>query len=99
MQYRFKYSYMDLGELHKGDTVVVRLRGSRPNVMLLDSPNFARYRGGSQFSYIGGNQHRSPAQLEVPRDGHWYVAMDLGGRGGRVRGSVSVRPRSGARGP
>jgi Domain of unknown function (DUF1883) len=91
MNYRFKYAYYDLGQLQEGDTVVVRLRGAAPNVLLLDSRNFSRYRAGMRFSYIGGRRSRSPARLTVPRDDHWFVALDLGGRPGRVQGAVSVQ--------
>ncbi len=90
MNYRFRYAYYDLGELGAGDTVVVRLRGSTPNVLLLDRRNFERYRVGLRFAFIGGLQRRSPVRLQVPRDDHWYVALDLGGRPGRARGAVSV---------
>jgi hypothetical protein len=90
MRYRFRYAYYDLGELTKGDTVVVRLRGSAPNVLLLDRRNFERYRFGLRFAFVGGVQRRSPVRLTVPQDGHWYVALDLGGRPGRARGEVSV---------
>lgn len=90
MKYRFPYAHYDLGELSQGDTVVVRLRGSRPNVLLLDRQNLERYRAGLRFAFVGGLQRRSPVRLSVPRDGHWYVALDLGGRRGRARGAVSV---------
>ncbi len=97
MEYRFPYACYDLGKLQQGDTVVVRLHGPAANVMLLDPKNFARYRGGFRFSFVGGNQRRSPVRLPVPRDGHWFVAMDLGGRPGRVRGAVSVLAADGSR--
>jgi hypothetical protein len=92
MKYRFRYSYYDLGELRAGDGVVVKLRGSAANVLLLDRGNFERYRVGLTFSYVGGLRRRSPVQLAVPHDGHWYVAMDLGGRPGHARGAVKVVP-------
>jgi hypothetical protein len=95
MKYRFAYASYDLGELKQGDTVVVRLRGSAPNVLLLDRTNFERYRAGLRFAFVGGLQRRSPVRLSVPRAGHWYVALDLGGRPGRVRGSVSVLSEDG----
>ena len=76
MRYRFRYAYYHLGELIEGDTVVVRLRGSAPNVLLLDRRNFERYRAGLRFAFVGGLQRRSPVRLQVPRDGHWYVAAD-----------------------
>ena len=90
MKYQFPYAYYDLGELSHGDTVVVRLRGSAPNVLLLDRQNFERYRAGLRFAFVGGLQRRSPVRLSVPHDGHWYVSLDLGGRPGRATGAVSV---------
>jgi hypothetical protein len=30
----------------------------------------------------------------VDHSGHWYVAMDLGGRPGRMRGAVKMIPRA-----
>jgi hypothetical protein len=97
MRYRFRYAYYDLGQLVKGDTVVVRLRGSAPNVLLLDRRNFERYRAGLRFEFVGGVQRRSPVRLPVPRDDHWYVALDLGGRPGRARGAVSVTSADGTK--
>lgn len=96
MRYRFRYAYYDLGEVDEGDTVIVRLRGSAANVLLLDEQNFARYRAGHRFTYVGGRHGRSPARLVVPRDGHWFVALDLGGRGGRVQGAVRVLSADGS---
>jgi hypothetical protein len=54
MKYRFPYAYYNLGELSEGDTVVVRLRGAPPNVLLLDRQNFERYRVGLRFAFLGG---------------------------------------------
>src|SRR5579884_45096 len=97
MKYRLRYAYYDLGELEEGSTALVRMSGSRANVTLLDARNFARYRAGQPFAYVGGNRRRSPVRLEVPHDGHWYVVLDLGGFGGRARGAVSVLGPDGAR--
>ncbi len=90
MKYQMRYAYYDLGEQPEGNTVVVRMRGSTANLILVDAKNFARYRAGQPFSYEGGRYRRSPARLTIPSDGHWYAVLDLGGYGGRVRGSVSV---------
>jgi hypothetical protein len=97
MKYRFPYSYYDLGELQEGDTVVVGLSGQPANVLLLDRPNLERYRFGFRFSYVGRLYRRSPVELSVPHDGHWYVAMDLGGRPGHTRGAVKVVASDGSR--
>lgn len=96
MRYRFKYAYYDLGDVHAGDTVIVRLRGSAANVLLLDERNFARYRAGLRFSHVGGRHSRSPARLVVPHDAHWFVALDLGGGPGRVQGAVRVQAADGS---
>lgn len=95
MKYQFPYAYYDLGKLREGDTVVVRLSGAVPNVLLLDPQNFQRYRFGLDFEFLGGRRRRSPVRLRVPRDDHWFVALDLGGRPGRTRGAVSVVPADG----
>jgi hypothetical protein len=90
MKSALRYAFYDLGEQPEGSTVVVRLSGSRANVLLLDESNFFRYRVGQQFSYVGGHYSRSPVRLRVPQGGHWYAVLDLGGFAGRVRGAVSV---------
>ena len=35
---------------------------------------------------------RSPARISVPRTARWFVAIDLGGRSGRIRSAVNVEP-------
>jgi len=87
-----KYAYHDLGHREAGESVSVRLSGSACNVILVDQRNFAQYRAGLPFRYTGGHCFRSPVELEIASDGHWYVVVDLGGYRGRVRGSVDVRP-------
>lgn len=57
---------------------------------------FERCRFGLRFAFFGGRRRRSPVRLQVPRDGHWYIALDLGGRPGRTKGAVSVLPADGA---
>lgn len=85
-----KFAYHDLGEQRKGSTVVVQLDGSSANVLLLDSTNFGWYRKGQSFLFTGGYYLESPVKLEIPKDGHWYVVVDLGGYKGRVQASVDV---------
>ena len=91
-----RYAFHDLGDCGEGDTAVVRLQGSAANVILLDAGNFARYRAGETFLYEGGFYSRSPVELEIPADGHWYVVVDTGGYKGRVRSSADVRERASA---
>lgn len=60
------------------------------NVLLLDSPNYARYRGGSDYKYRGGLAEVSPCHLTIPHPGAWHVVVDLGGYGGRVTASAAL---------
>jgi hypothetical protein len=85
-----RYAYRHLGQQEKGSAVVVRLRGSAANVILLDPLNFSRYRAGAGFAYYGGYHRTSPVRLEVPHDGHWFVVVDLGRYTGRVRAAMEV---------
>ena len=97
MRHRFRYASYDLRERQAGDRVIVNLRGYAAwlaKVLLVNERNFWRYRGGLPFAYLGGLCRRSPVEFSVPRSGHWYVAMDLGGRSGRVRGAVKVIART-----
>jgi hypothetical protein len=97
MKHRMRYAYRDLGEQKAGSTVVVNMRGSQGNLILLDPQNFFRYRMGQRFEYAGGRFRRSPARVRIPKDGHWYAVLDLGGHGGRVRGALSVFGPDGSR--
>lgn len=82
----------DLGQLQRGSTVVVTL-GSQANVLLMDASNYRTYASGrGRYRYWGGLAKTSPARLSVPSSGHWFVAVDLGGRAGRVRSGVRVLP-------
>jgi uncharacterized protein DUF1883 len=94
-----RYALKDLGHQPAGTTVTARLQGSACNVILMDEKNYRQYRTGQPFRYSGGHFLRSPVELEVPHDGHWYVVLDLGGYPGRVRGSVTTTPpqRAGGR--
>jgi hypothetical protein len=74
-----KYLYYDLGEREQETSVVVHLRGSSANVILLDPLNFDCYRFGRPFQYTGGLHTRTPARLQIPEKGHWYLVIDCGG--------------------
>jgi hypothetical protein len=87
-----RFAFYDLGDQPEGTVAEVRLTGRAANVILVNELNFTRYRAGAPFSYTGGHYQRSPVSLEVPEAGHWYVVVDLGGFGGRVRGKVKVLP-------
>jgi hypothetical protein len=87
-----KFSYYDLGHRSGGDVVQVTLSGNAANVFLVDSSNFNSYKSGRRYQYYGAHASRSPVKLQVPRSGHWYGVIDLGGYGGSVRHSVQVLP-------
>ncbi|WP_084506099.1 DUF1883 domain-containing protein [Amycolatopsis sp. ATCC 39116] len=81
----------DLGQLRKGSVVIVTLK-NQANVLLMDASNYRSYTRGQRARYYGGLMRRSPARIPVPHDGHWFVALDLGGAAGRIASSVSVQP-------
>jgi hypothetical protein len=87
-----KYGYVDLGRLQRSQRVVVTLQGSAANVRLMDSSNYNSYRNGRSHRYQGGLVKRSPWIGVVPRDGHWYVTVDMAGLKGRTNFNVSVEP-------
>ncbi|WP_448983009.1 DUF1883 domain-containing protein [Olsenella uli] len=89
---QFKFTKYDLGNLKKGQVVVVTLKGNAANVRLMDSTNFNSYRNGRKHRYYGGLAKQSPVRLAVPHSGHWYVTVDMNGLRGSVRTSVNVEP-------
>ena len=82
----------DLGNRSGGEVVEVILKGNAANVRLMDSSNFQSYRSGRRHRYIGSHAKRSPVRLQIPRSGHWYVAVDMGGYKGKVSSSVRMLP-------
>lgn len=87
-----KFSYYDLGNRSGGEVVEVTLSGNAANVFLVDSSNFSSYKAGRRYRYFGGYARRSPVRLQIPRSGHWYLVIDLGGYGGTVRHSMRILP-------
>jgi hypothetical protein len=87
-----KYLHTDLGHRKGGEIVEVTL-STGANVRLMDSSNFSAYKSGRQHRFYGGLAKRSPTRLEIPRSGHWHVAIDMQGlRGGNLRSSVQILP-------
>lgn len=84
-----KFLHYDL-QLNAGDQVVISL-STQANVQLMDSANFSNYRAGRRFTYYGGRAKVSPFIIQAPSNGHWHVAIDLGGYAGSLNASVSVR--------
>jgi Domain of unknown function (DUF1883). len=74
-----EYIHSDLGYRRRGETVRVTLSGNAANVLLLDSSNYSAFRSGRQHRYYGGLATRSPVDLSIPHDGHWYAVVHMGG--------------------
>lgn len=87
-----KFILHDLGRQKRGAVAVVTLRGNAANVRLMDQSNVQSYKSGRNHRYFGGYATKSPVRLTIPSDGHWYVAVDLGGRRGSVNSGVSIEP-------
>lgn len=86
------YSYYDLGQRKRGETVEVMISAAA-NVFLVDSSNYAAFQGGRQFRYYGGLFKQSPIPLTVPSDGHWWVVIHLWGlTTPSVRHSIRMLP-------
>lgn len=85
--YRFRF-------LPAGVTVRVWLLrdSSKPvNVRLMDGWNYRRFKKMKRHSYIGGCVgDTTPIDLRVPRNGRWYLELDLGGSPGKVESAVDV---------
>jgi len=76
-------------EFDAGPNEVIQVNLDRQaNVRLLDSANYQKYINGQQHTYYGGHADKSPVRLRPPRQGHWYVVVDLGGYSGTVRASA-----------
>ena len=79
----------DLGQLSGREVVEVAIT-SAAYVRLLDGENFRKYHYGRIPSYIGGHYKQSPVRFQIPRSGHWYVVVDLGGYAGEVSSAIRV---------
>jgi hypothetical protein len=88
--YRMKFTEYDLKHCQQGQTVEVNLSGNAANVLLLDSVNRQKYKNGQKYQYFGGNMTSSISQIPIPRTGHCYVVIDLGGYTGSVNSQVRV---------
>lgn len=86
-----QFIHNDLGHRQGGEIVEVTLT-SGANVRLLDTSNFSSYKSGRQHRFIGGVAKRSPLRLQIPRTGHWHVAIDMQGLRGSTRASVRMLP-------
>jgi hypothetical protein len=87
-----KFVHHDLGQRKSGEIVEITLSGSAANVRLMDSSNFQSYRNGRKHKFTGGLATKSPVRLQIPRSGHWHVAVDMEGLRGNVKSSASLIP-------
>lgn len=86
-----EHLHYDLGNVKKGSTVLVTLK-NQANVQLMSRTEYNSYKSGRRYRYHGGRVSRSPFRIAVPSNGHWVVAVDLGGHAGRISASVAVQP-------
>lgn len=83
-----KYSY-EKGTFRKGDILSIAI-DRKVNIYLMDNINFSRYKNNNSFEYYGGVANNSPYNITVPRNGYWYIVIDLGGGTGILNYSINV---------
>lgn len=86
-----QFIHNDLGQRRAGEIVEITLT-SGANVRLMDSSNFSSYKNRQSHRFIGGLAKKSPVRLQIPRSGHWHVAIDMQGLRGSTRASVRMLP-------
>lgn len=86
-----QHLYFDLKQQKKGAVAVVTL-DKQANVRLMTATNYRAYKAGRRAAFHGGRATKSPARLQIPSSGHWFVVVDMGGLAGRVRAGVAVQP-------
>lgn len=86
-----EYLVYDLGNVKRASTVVVNLN-NQANVQLMTRTEYNNYKSGRRYRFHGGRVTRSPFRIAVPSNGHWMVAIDLGGYAGRISAKVAVEP-------
>lgn len=74
------------------DTIQVTL-DKQANVKVMDDTNYQKYCRGQRHNFYGGRAKVSPANISPPHQGHWHVAVDLGGYAGSVQVGVRVLRR------
>lgn len=78
--------------LNQGDVVRVTL-DRQANVRIFDDINYSNFRNGRRATYYGGLAKVSPAEITVPRSGHWNVVIDLGGARGNIKYNIQYLKR------
>ena len=75
--------------LKQGDTVVLDC-DTQCNFMLTDDANFANYKRGGAFRYLGGHYKYFPASVTAPSPGYWNITIDLGGGASNIHYGLRV---------
>ncbi len=57
---------------------------------LVDDDNYEAYRQGKNYRYYGGLAEQSPANIKPPKQGHWHLCIDLGGKEGKLNAQVHI---------
>ena len=83
------FIHKNLDHVNKGSLIKVSL-SNQANVLLLDNSNYQKYRRGEKHRYYGGWFKTTPACITIPASGHWHLVLNLGGRRGTIRYSISV---------
>lgn len=87
-----KFHYYNLGYVKGGEIVQVNLHGTVANVRLMDGINFNNFKKEKKHVFFGGYGLKSPVRLQIPETGYWYLVVDLGGRSGILKSTVTVLP-------
>lgn len=86
-----KFIHFDLKQRKRGEVVEITLTNGA-NVLLMDSSNLNNYKNRRRCSYIGGLAEKSPVRLQIPRNGHWHVAVDTQGLTNGTNASMRMLP-------
>ena len=80
---------MTWDNLSGGEIAEITISECCEYVRLLNNHNLRHaIRYGHRHKYNGGHFKESPVRFEIPRAGHWYVVVDLGGYAGEVGSSA-----------
>ena len=83
---RYIHFPLDLGA---HDVLQVELE-SDAYLRLVDDDNYEAYRLGKNYRYFGGLAEKSPANIKPPKQGHWHLCIDLGGKDGKLSAQVHI---------
>ena len=84
-----KFVHHDLGVRQKGSVIEISFAMDIAKVQLLDDINFANFKKGRNYNYIGGLSEKSPVRLSIPYSGNWHVIVDSPS-GGNIQSVVRL---------